>query len=140
MWASFWAGNFQVMWGLLFFWTNWIPLPDQRVVTPAMTGELLEDSWNCFLGQAVKPDDLKTCNAPGGPAVLWFGVYLVFNLSFNVLLLWLTKRMSAVWAQLATVLCLDLTNIFSQSRLLMGDGAQLMTLSQWLGTSLATVA
>lgn len=138
MWATFWSGNFQVFWGLAFFWINWIPLPDQAVTTPDMTFGLLRDSWACFIGQAEKPED-AACNAAGGPAILWFGVYLVFNLSFNVLLLWLTKRMSAVWAQIATVLCLDLTNIFSQSATLMGAGAQRMTLCQWLGTLLATV-
>merc|ERR1719401_391618 len=27
--ATWWSGNFQVLWGLLLFWVNWIPLPDQ---------------------------------------------------------------------------------------------------------------
>merc|ERR1719408_1233103 len=48
--------------------------------------------------------------------------------------------MSAVWAQIATTLCLDLTNIFSQFRFIVGDSAMLMTLSQWIATFLASIA
>ena len=46
----------------------------------------------------------ESCAAPNGPALTWFIVYLLFNLFFNLLLLWLTKNMSAVWAQIATTL------------------------------------
>merc|ERR1711988_1528362 len=70
----------------------------------------------------------------------WFGIYMLFNLSFNLLFYYLTKRMSAVWATIATTLCLDLTNIFSQFSFLMGAGAQLMTFCMWLGTIIASVA
>merc|ERR1711988_256336 len=70
----------------------------------------------------------------------WFGIYMLFNLSFNLLFYYLTKRMSAVWATIATTLCLDLTNIFSQFSFLMGAGAQLMTFCVWLGTIIASVA
>ena len=63
-----------------------------------------------------------------------------FNASFNVLLLWLTKRMSATWATIATVLCLDLTALFSMSRALMGDEAHPVTLEQYLGLALAALA
>jgi len=67
-------------------------------------------------------------------------VYLLFNVSFNVLLLWLTKRMSATWATIATVLCLDLTCLFSMSPVLLGDEAQPVTFQQYLGLILAGVA
>ena len=43
------------------------------------------------------------CAAEGGSAALWFLIYILFNVVFNVLLLWLTKRMSATWAQIGTV-------------------------------------
>ena len=47
------------------------------------------------------------CAVEGGSAALWFLIYILFNVVFNVLLLWLTKRMSATWAQIGTVLCLS---------------------------------
>ena len=69
-----------------------------------------------------------------------FIVYLLFNVAFNVLLLWLTKRMSATWAAIATVLCLDITSLLSMSKVLMGSEATPVTLQQYLGLILAGIA
>merc|ERR1712232_183243 len=74
-----------------------------------------------------------------GP-MFWFWLYLAFNVTFNLLMLWLTKQMSATWAQIATVLCLDLTNVFGQYQFLAGGGAQTMTLTDWLATVLASLS
>jgi hypothetical protein len=94
------------------------------------------------VGKVPNPNDPldQACAADGGPAIMWFAVYMIFNLGFNMLFYYLTKRMSAVWATIATTLCLDLTNIFSQFEFLMGSGAELMSFSMWLGTILASVA
>jgi len=139
MYAVWWSGNFQVVWGILLFWVNWIPLPEQKVQLPSETFQLIADTWSCLQGNVPHPGD-EACAADGAPGIKWFIIYLFFNLSFNICYLWLTKRMSAVWAQIATALCLCLTNIFSQFPFLVGDAAQLMTLSQWLGTIMAAVA
>jgi hypothetical protein len=140
--ATFWAQEWQVVWGLLFFPLGWIPYPDQKVYSPADTGSLIADSWSCFVGNVPNPNDPldQACAADGGPAIMWFAVYMFFNLSFNLLFYYLTKRMSAVWATIATTLCLDLTNIFSQFDFLMGSGAELMSFSMWLGTIIASIA
>lgn len=137
--ATWWSGNFQVCWGLLLFWVNWIPLPEQPDTPPSTTFQTIADTWKCFNGEIPKHGQ-EFCAAGGGPAIKWFAIYLLFNLTFNVCLLWLTKRMSAVWAQIATTLCLDLTNIFSQYKAIVGDSARWMTISQWLATALASVA
>jgi len=137
--ATWWSGNFQIIWGLLLFWVNWIPLPEQETQPPSALFSEIGDTWQCFVGNVPHIGD-ESCAAPGGPAIKWFIIYLCFNLTFNICLLWLTKVMSAVWAQIATTLCLDLTNIFSQFKFMVGDSAQAMTLSQWLGTILASVA
>jgi len=139
VYATWWSGNFQVLWGILLFWINWIPLPDQKVQPPSATFGMIRDTWQCFIGEIPHPGD-ESCAASGGPAYTWFVIYLCFNLTFNICLLWLTKRMSAMWAQIATTLCLDLTNIFSQFQFIVGSSAQAMTLSQWLATALASVA
>ena len=127
---------------------------------PRTTAEFLTRAWTCFLGHVptnasgvpflppinttrdvsdvcnitsfestYEPGD-EVCAASGGSAAVWFLVYILFNVTFNVLLLWLTKRMSATWAQIGTVLCLDLASIFSQFRFLMGSEAQMLTLQQ----------
>jgi len=137
--ATWWSGNFQIVWGLLLFWTLWIPYPGVHHLTPGGTFEAIGDTLQCFIGNIPHPGD-EACGQEGGPAIKWFGIYLIFNLTFNVCLLWLTKQMSAVWAQIATTLCLALTNIFSQWQFMVGDSAQLMTLCQWLGTLMAAVA
>ena len=62
------------------------------------------------------------------------------QVTFNVLLLWLTKRMSATWATIATVLCLDLTSLFSMSKVLMGPEAVPVTTEQYFGLIIAGVA
>ena len=142
MYASLWSGNWQIVWGLVMFPINWIPLPSPaQDYAPAELGGYLHDTMLCFGG--IAPSNStgdQACASPGGCAAIWFVVYLVFNASFNVLLLWLTKRMSATWATIATVLCLDLTALFSMSRALMGDEAQPVTLEQYLGLILAALA
>merc|ERR1712091_478223 len=137
--ATWWSGNAQVLWGFLLFWINWIPLPDQKVLSPSQTFRMIGDVFTCMCGTTPEGGP-ASCEASGGPAMKWFVIYLFFNLSFNVLFLWLTKRISAVWAQIATTLCLCLTNIFSQWPLLVGSSASLMTLSQWLATIMAAIA
>jgi len=138
--ATWWSGNFQVIWGLLCFWINWVPLPDQPPpYSPGQTGQAISDTWQCFIGNVPHPGD-ESCASGTMPPIVWFGIYLCFNLTFNICLLWLTKQMSAMWAQIATTLCLDLTNIFSQFEFLMGKGAAVMSLSEWLATFLASVA
>lgn len=139
VYATWWSGNFQVLWGIMLFWVNWIPLPEQPHTPPSSTFQEIADTWQCFIGNAPHPQN-ESCTVAGGPAVKWFLIYLGFNLSFNVCFLWLTKRMSAMWAQIATTLCLDLTNIFSQWQFITGGSAAIMTLSQWLATVLASVA
>jgi drug/metabolite transporter (DMT)-like permease len=139
MYATWWSGNFQVLWGILLFWVLWIPLPEQKDLAPGGTLQAIADTWQCFNGN-IPPGGDTSCAAEGGPAIKWFIIYLCFNLTFNVCLLWLTKRMSAMWAQIATTLCLDLTNIFSQYQFIVGASAALMTLSQWLATVLASIA
>ena len=143
MYATLWSGNWQIMWGLLLFPLNWVPLPaPAQTQTPAAFGSYLQDTITCFMGtapNASSPLD-AVCASAGGSAFEWFLVYLLFNVTFNVLLLWLTKRMSATWATIATVLCLDLTCLFSMSPALMGDEAQPMTLQQYLSLAIAAVA
>eukprot|EP00927_Polykrikos_kofoidii_P019100 TRINITY_DN18901_c0_g1_i2.p1 TRINITY_DN18901_c0_g1~~TRINITY_DN18901_c0_g1_i2.p1 ORF type:complete len:463 (-),score=30.82 TRINITY_DN18901_c0_g1_i2:32-1300(-) len=139
LYACWWGGNFQVVWGLLLFWVNWLPLPGQPTLLPSESFQLIGDTWQCFIGNVPHASD-KSCAEEGGPAITWFIIYLCFNFSFTFCILWLTKRMSATWAQLATTLCFDLTNIFSQFRVLVGKSAKPMSLSQWLGTALASLA
>lgn len=142
MYATLWSGWFQILWGAFFFPLNWIPLPNLTTEAPTHTGDYFSRGLQCFLGHNPYPESgvLSVCQSPGGSAATWFLVYLVFNMSFNVLLLWLTKRMSATWAAIATVLCQDLSSLFSMSKALMGQEAQAVTYEQYIGLIIAAVA
>jgi len=59
MYATLWSGNWQVLWGLLLFPLNWMPLPEPAPTTiPSETGEYLSRAWSCFMGTAP-----LSCNA-----------------------------------------------------------------------------
>jgi len=140
--ATWWSGNFQVLWGILCLPQMWLKLPGQADNTYAPMSETFDYigyTFSCMMGNVPREGD-ESCASESMPPIFWFAVYLVFNLSFNICILWLTKFLSAMWANIATTLCLDLTNIFSQSSLLMGKGAQVMSLSDWIATSLASIA
>jgi len=136
--AAWWSGNFQVVWGWLCVPLLWVPLPGQETLAPGQTFQAVLDTLSCFAGNVPHPGD-ETC-ASSPPAWVWVILYLCFNITFNICLLYLTKHMSAMWAQVATVLCLNLCSIFSQFHFLMGDSAQLMSLNDWLGLVLASIA
>eukprot|EP00656_Telonema_subtile_P000900 TRINITY_DN10432_c0_g1_i2.p1 TRINITY_DN10432_c0_g1~~TRINITY_DN10432_c0_g1_i2.p1 ORF type:complete len:475 (-),score=73.71 TRINITY_DN10432_c0_g1_i2:119-1543(-) len=141
MYATLWSGFFQIIWGILFFPINWIALPNLNTNYPSETGTYFEDGWTCFMGHSPVADDPdNVCASSGGSAAVWFMVYLMFNITFNVLFLWLTKRMSATWAAIATVLCQDLSSLFSMSSALMGSEATPVTFEQYIGLIVAAVA
>ncbi|GMI13767.1 hypothetical protein TrVE_jg9630 [Triparma verrucosa] len=142
MYAVLWSGYWQIIWGFVMFPINWIRMPDPAVYNaPGDTWKYVQNTWTCFNGVAPDPTNTQdlACESAGGSAAVWFMVYLVFNVAFNVLMLWLTKKMSATWATIGTVLCLDLTSLFSMSKLLMGDEATPVTLEQYFGLFLAGV-
>merc|ERR1712232_989305 len=97
----------------------------------------LGDSWTCFIGENPH-SGISSCSAD--QAWLWFLVYLVFNVSFNVLMLWLTKYLSATWASIGNVLCGDLYGIFGQFDIFSGTGNKAMPLEQWLALILSSIA
>merc|ERR1712137_599201 len=136
--ATWWSGNFQVLWGWLFLPLIWIPLPGQETLSPLATFGAIGDTFQCMGGSMPHPGE-ETC-ATSPPPIFWICLYLCFNITFNMALLWLTKRMSAAWAQVATVLCLNLCSIFSQFKFAAGDSAEWMSLNDWLGLLLASMA
>jgi len=136
--ATLWSGIFQVIWGLILLPVIWIPLPGQDVSGPADTWSAIGDTLSCIMGHVPHAHD-ETC-ATSPPPWFWIMIYLCFNISFNIALLWLTKHMSAAWAQVATVLCLNLCSIFSQFQWAAGKSAEPMSLNDWLGLILASIA
>lgn len=138
--VTFWSGWFQILWGWLCIPLMWITLPGQaKPLAPGDTFKAIANTISCIAGQVPDPENDQTC-AGAPPPWVWVIVYLAFNLTFNIAFTWLTKRMSAAWAQVATVLCLNLCNMFSSMKVIMGDNAQPLTLSDWLGAIIVSIA
>lgn len=137
VYATFWSGNFQILWGFLCVPLMWLHIPGQDI-SPGQTFQAIADTLSCMGGNVPHPGD-ESCAVSPTPW-FWFVIYLIFNLSFNLLQLWLVKYLSATWTQIATVLCLDLTNIFGMIPFIAGGGAQMMSLNDWLATVLASIA
>eukprot|EP00928_Gymnodinium_smaydae_P039381 TRINITY_DN26917_c0_g1_i2.p1 TRINITY_DN26917_c0_g1~~TRINITY_DN26917_c0_g1_i2.p1 ORF type:complete len:490 (-),score=67.69 TRINITY_DN26917_c0_g1_i2:6-1475(-) len=140
MWSFFWAGMWQVVWGIGMYPLNWLPYPtpdgyNQR--SPATLFQDLSDSWTCFLGSNPSPLD-TTCSSE--PAYVWFVVYLLFNVFYNLLFLWLIKRLSGTWASIGSILCGNLCGIFGQYAIFAGDSATPLSMEQWLALVLSSLA
>merc|ERR1719217_929643 len=75
MFASYMSGNFQVFWGLVFFWVLWIPLPGQRTILPSDTLSIVADTWSCMQGNIPHQGD-ESCAEGALPPMFWFQCYL----------------------------------------------------------------
>ena len=138
VYGTWWSGLFQIPWGVLCIPLFWIKLPGQEQLPPDQTLKGLLDTLSCMCGYIQHPGDEACATSP--PPIFWYVIYLAFNVSWVVLRLWLTKYLSALWTTVATVLCMDLTNVFGMIPFLAGGGAQMMSLNDWLATILASVA
>lgn len=138
--ATFWSGNFQVLWGFLLIPLQWIPYPDQELPDPPKrVFQDIADTMSCLAGNSPQPGDEQHCpRSPNG--LVWSGLYFSFNLFFNVCLLSLTKAQGANWATIASVLCLFISSVFSQWKLLMGKNATQMTYFDYMALVLAGLA
>eukprot|EP00931_Biecheleriopsis_adriatica_P056586 TRINITY_DN33533_c0_g1_i1.p1 TRINITY_DN33533_c0_g1~~TRINITY_DN33533_c0_g1_i1.p1 ORF type:complete len:527 (+),score=93.25 TRINITY_DN33533_c0_g1_i1:93-1583(+) len=140
MWSFFWAGMWQVLWGILMYPLTWVPWPTptgHNEASPSTLGQDLQDSWTCFLGTNPSPS-VTTCAQE--PAWVWFMVYLLFNVFFNLLFMWLIKRLSGTWASIGSILCGNLCGIFGQFAFFAGDSAAPLSMEQWLALALSSLA
>ena len=66
-------------------------------------------------------------------AMLWFMMYLLFNVWYMLMYMWLLKKCGPVWFQVGNMLCLALTQVFTQFGALMGGRAQTLGYADWVG-------
>jgi len=137
VYATWWSGCFQILWGILLVPFLWIKLPGQYV-PPGETLSALANTWSCLCGNMPQPGDESCASSPS--PFFWFFIYLFFCVSYQVLVVWLTKYLSTMWCTVAAVLCLDLTNVFSMIPFLAGGSSKVMSVDDWLATILASVA
>jgi len=134
--VTLWSGWFQWLWGWMCIPLLWIQLPGQDQLLPGETFKAITDTLACLGGDA---DKGETCDQSPPPFV-YVLLYFAFNATFNLCITWLIKRISATWVQVATVLCLNLCNIFSSLPFIMGSSAQPMTKFDWAGAVIVSFA
>mmetsp|Transcript_67990 Transcript_67990/g.208357 ORF Transcript_67990/g.208357 Transcript_67990/m.208357 type:complete len:474 (-) Transcript_67990:189-1610(-) len=138
VYATWWAGVFQVPWGMLCFTLSWTKMFGDTV-PPGQTFQALRDTGACILGYVPHPGD-ESCAEDSPPPWFWYILYLAGNVMWVVLRLWLTKYLSAVWTQTGQVLCFNLTSIFGMFPVLAGGGAQNLTVNDAFALVLASIA
>jgi len=104
-----WVALFQLFWGMSMAWTVFVPMP-----SPATHIRLREfprymlDSSMCFLGLVDQnPNISDACTDTWAV----FAVFIVFNVIFNVLMLYVFRNGSAVLAIVVGTSTLTLTNL-----------------------------
>jgi len=136
--VTHWSGWFQLLWGWVCIPLMWIPLPGQITLAPADTFKAVGMTLQC-IGGSDPNGDTPSCAEPPPPWI-YVILYFAFNATFNLCITWLIKRISATWVQVATVLCLNLCNIFSSMPMIMGKSAQPMTGWDWAGAVVVSIA
>mmetsp|Transcript_28092 Transcript_28092/g.45064 ORF Transcript_28092/g.45064 Transcript_28092/m.45064 type:complete len:448 (+) Transcript_28092:1261-2604(+) len=143
MYASFWSSIWQICFAMALIPTMWIKFPGVASIEINQTREAFRATFVCFFGgrpSTASPEQQELCAGSGGTAFEWFIVYSVFNLSFNVSFLYLTKYMSTTWTQVANVIVFALSSIVGTSPALMGSSAKPITFEQWLGIILGVIS
>lgn len=140
--VTWWSGWFQLLWGWTCIPLMWIPLPGQTTLAPGDTFQAIAQTLTCIGGTdpLADTDHPDTSCSTGTPPWIYVILYFAFNATFNLCITWLIKRISAMWVQVATVLCLNLCNIFSSMSFIMGSSAQPMTAWDWAGAIIVSGA
>ena len=94
----------------------------------------LSDGWTCFLG--TNPNDPQgDCSR----AAWLLMAYIVVNFFYNILMLAITKRGSAVLLVISQALSLPVTNIAFTLKIFMGEAAEPLTVVDLLGLVLVCI-
>ena len=136
-WFSAFNTFYQVIWGFItipYAFIAW-PEPKGRAdATPSTLGDMFHDGFSCFFGIARGPKDNETqCVNPWE----WFLLYLVFNVTFNICLLKLSKEVSAAFSAVVSAGNFILTNFLFLSKDLAGA---VQPLEVWTAFGMIAVA
>lgn len=134
--VTWWSGWFQMFWGYICLPLIWIPLPGQPQLFIKDTPKAVVDTFRCMGGSAEVGESCASGTAPW----IYVLLYFTFNATFNLCITWLIKRISAIWVQVATVVCLNLCNIFSTWHFIMGAGTEPMGPYDWAGAIVVSFA
>ncbi|KAF0695387.1 Aste57867_13821 [Aphanomyces stellatus] len=104
-----WTSFYQVILGLMTIWTIRIPALCDPPVDWLDFPKYMAISHDCFLGNPVVFNDKKLlCNEGVFDLFLWF---ILFNMIYNQLMLYIFKEGSSVLFVVSSAVCLPLTDI-----------------------------
>ncbi|KAF0710936.1 hypothetical protein AaE_012312 [Aphanomyces astaci] len=107
--ANAWISFYQVGWGLLTVWTIRLPAFSDPTVAWHDFPSYVEAAHNCFFGTPTTFNGVtSTC---GGDIFTTYIQYIVFNIVFNVLMMFVFKEGSSVLFVISSAVCLPLTDI-----------------------------
>lgn len=142
--ANAWIGVWQLLWGLLTVWTIFIPAfvaPHPRISVSELP-KFVSDANKCFFGSSVDLTDNSTafeidcvdngnewiadtatcrvdCDVNGTPISV-FCIYIIFNLTYNVLALYVFKKGSSVLFVVANAVRLPLVDALNSVKFVSG--------------------
>jgi hypothetical protein len=131
-----WISVWQILQGLLTLPTVFIPWPaPAEVIAPNTFGTYVVNSSKCFFtGENPVPGSPDDCES----AWIIFILYLVFNITFNQLMLVVFKKGSSVLAVIGSTLRLPLVDLLLLWRFLAGP-ATIAAFTQWDGYALVMI-
>ncbi len=117
--ANAWIGVWQLFWGMLTVWTvNVSAFQSPPIAWASVPAYIQEANW-CFLGaNATYTLALGNSSIPGslseacdGQALYVFLIFIVFNITYNQIMLFVFKRGSSVLFVIASAICLPLVDV-----------------------------
>ncbi|ETW03084.1 hypothetical protein, variant [Aphanomyces invadans] len=116
--ANAWISFYQVFWGLLTAWTIRLPAFSDPPVAWSDFPSYVASAHNCFFGNPTTFNGVtSTC---GGDIFTTYIQYIVFNIVFNLLMMYVFREGSSVLFVISSAVCLPLTDILYMVPVLAG--------------------
>ncbi|OQS06892.1 Drug/Metabolite Transporter (DMT) Superfamily [Thraustotheca clavata] len=116
-----WISVYQVGWGILTMWTIQFPAFCDPPIEWSSFPHYLAAGHNCFIGNDVVLNDHPIpCN---NGVLTQFLLFILFNLVYNQLMLYVFKEGSSVLFVISSAICLPLTDVLYMFPIITGNKA-----------------
>lgn len=126
--ANAWIGLYQLISGALTIWTISVPAFQEPPINLSLLPKYLVNAWNCFFGSEVHntiTGELELCN---GNVAATFLFFIVFNIVYNMLMLYIFKGGSSVLFVVSSAVCLPLADLLYNIPLIAGSAYEAFTI------------
>ncbi|KAF0695374.1 Aste57867_13808 [Aphanomyces stellatus] len=116
--ANAWVSTYQIVWGAVTFWTIQYKGFSDPPVALGDFPDYIRAAHQCFFGEETTFNGV-TSPCDGGIFVI-YTQYIVFNIVFNTLMMYIFKEGSSVLFVISSAVCLPLTDILYMIPVLAG--------------------